>query len=502
MFLGNPEVYIDFRIHQKFTIMKTKSTLIFLALSFAYILSSKAQNVGITDDGNSFTPAASAVLELKSTSKGILIPRMTYAQRSAISSPAQGLMVYQTDSEDQGAGFYYNTSTTSTPNWVYVANTSTTNRSNHVLVKSLSDFPTPVSGVITLEDNISYEINGAVNIGTNRIVVGTSNIIYGIDKSDDRLIYTGNGSMITNTNEDLTIRTLLLYAPTSGSQVFDFTGSSNKIQITDNIFTSCNDLGTFNGGDILVIDRNLISDCSDGFEFKGTLEHLFVTDNVCERNNGNLIYLPSGTYSSIMIKGNYFKIPAAQKGLYIVSNSISVTDAKIVNNFFMDNGTYVSGVTNNYADWFFYGNTKLEDSKPIGFLSFDSNTVVTHVSSKNRYYKVSGNNFSSSLSQFDTNGVNNRLRYIGSKDIEADIRVNGSFIPTVANKYVYIAVVKNGSSVVSYKKIKPQSTTTETTFSFEGEEELEQNDYLEVWVRTQGRAFNITMYDLQFKIVK
>lgn len=40
---------------------------------------------------------ASALFQMNSTSKGFLIPRMTAAQRAAISAPAQGLMVYQTD---------------------------------------------------------------------------------------------------------------------------------------------------------------------------------------------------------------------------------------------------------------------------------------------------------------------------------------------------------------------------------------------------------------------
>lgn len=61
-----------------------------------------AQNVGINDDGSE--PDASAILDVNSTSKGILIPRMTQAQRNLISEPATGLMVYQTD---ETAGFYY-----------------------------------------------------------------------------------------------------------------------------------------------------------------------------------------------------------------------------------------------------------------------------------------------------------------------------------------------------------------------------------------------------------
>jgi hypothetical protein len=50
---------------------------------------------------------SSAVLEASSTTQGFLPPRMTEAQRNSISTPATGLMVYQTDGDE---GLYINKS--------------------------------------------------------------------------------------------------------------------------------------------------------------------------------------------------------------------------------------------------------------------------------------------------------------------------------------------------------------------------------------------------------
>jgi len=58
--------------------------------------------VGINADNSE--PDSSAMLDVKSTTKGMLIPRMTSTQRLGINSPANGLMIYQTDGV---SGFYY-----------------------------------------------------------------------------------------------------------------------------------------------------------------------------------------------------------------------------------------------------------------------------------------------------------------------------------------------------------------------------------------------------------
>jgi len=78
-------------------------SVVFLML---FQIKSFAQNVGINATGA--TPDNSAMLDVQSTDKGMLIPRMTQAERDAIASPATGLMIFQTDGT---SGFYYYQST-------------------------------------------------------------------------------------------------------------------------------------------------------------------------------------------------------------------------------------------------------------------------------------------------------------------------------------------------------------------------------------------------------
>ncbi len=98
-----------------------------LLIAFTVTFSRAQVGIGTT------TPDASSQLEIQSTTKGLLTPRMTQAEREAIVSPAQGLLVFQTNNQ---SGFYYyssagwgrltTTADTATPagKSAYVANTS------------------------------------------------------------------------------------------------------------------------------------------------------------------------------------------------------------------------------------------------------------------------------------------------------------------------------------------------------------------------------------------
>ena len=82
-----------------------KNTLLLLAFTMIASLTITAQ-VAINTDGTA--PDSSAMLEIKSTNKGLLPPRMDKTQRDAILTPAQGLLIYCTDCGTNGEPQFYN----------------------------------------------------------------------------------------------------------------------------------------------------------------------------------------------------------------------------------------------------------------------------------------------------------------------------------------------------------------------------------------------------------
>jgi hypothetical protein len=105
---------------------------IYTMLAMMFIALKVSAQVGINTDNS--TPDPSAMLDVTSTSKGLLIPRLTTAQRTAIASPAEGLLVYDTS---LGAFYYYQAGswfflTSSSTGWLTTGNSGTDTATNFI----------------------------------------------------------------------------------------------------------------------------------------------------------------------------------------------------------------------------------------------------------------------------------------------------------------------------------------------------------------------------------
>ncbi|HRI22617.1 MAG TPA: hypothetical protein PLA68_16770, partial [Panacibacter sp.] len=109
--------------------MKTKLTLLLCAFIIGNALVHAQTNTFPTTGAagiGTLSPNTSSLLDIVSTSKGILIPRMTQTQRNTILSPVTGLLIYQTTNTP---GFYYYDGSAWKPVSATGANTSLSNLS-------------------------------------------------------------------------------------------------------------------------------------------------------------------------------------------------------------------------------------------------------------------------------------------------------------------------------------------------------------------------------------
>jgi hypothetical protein len=100
------------------------------------------------------SPSASAILQVDSNAKGFLPPRMTNAQRTAISSPAVGLIVYCTDATE---GLYQYTSA----GWANL-NGVVTNRQTASYTLALTDINDLVEMNVATANNLTVPLNSSV----------------------------------------------------------------------------------------------------------------------------------------------------------------------------------------------------------------------------------------------------------------------------------------------------------------------------------------------------
>ena len=142
--------------------------------------------------------SASAVLQADSTTQGFLPPRMTAAQRTTISNPAQGLLVYDTGSVTEGLWFY---NSGSTPGWQEVL----TNSGSQSISGSLTatNFTGSLFGTSSWSQN-SITASNFNGTGSNGFVSNMSDTYTGTAKITDIVTlssaeYAAIGSPLTST---------------------------------------------------------------------------------------------------------------------------------------------------------------------------------------------------------------------------------------------------------------------------------------------------------------
>ena len=151
------------------------------------------------------TPDNSAMLDVSSTGKGVLIPRMTTAQRAAIPSPATGLMVYDGDTNS----FWYFDGT----QWVEVMSGTDNDQQDlsltgHTLAITNDASTVDLSGYLDNTDNQTLNFSSPSLSISNGNSVDLSALQDGTGTDNQTLSFSSPNLTISNGNRQGSIATL------------------------------------------------------------------------------------------------------------------------------------------------------------------------------------------------------------------------------------------------------------------------------------------------------
>ncbi|GGD08162.1 hypothetical protein [Hyunsoonleella pacifica] len=397
-----------------------KRSTILLAV-FLFLISIKIQSqIGI---GNT-NPDPTAILDITSTTQGVLTPRMTTTQRNAIASPAEGLLVFDTDD----SVFYFYDST----GWLPLESVPV--RDNYKLIKSAADLADELTAgggsTYMLDENTYYEINGTIALAAP---IDLNNAyISGLDANEDILVYVG-GTIFSGANGG-SIRNLTLTAP--GGSIFNLTGTLAQTLIFQNsIIANANSVGAINTFGVVFMNIIQLVGNTTGITYTN-IGNLLLSNVAWFDSNGGTFETYVGTFSLIEKISGFCNVPAGATGINVSSNP-TVTTGVINSTTFAGAGTYVNRYTiGSYPGYNFTNDWNIEcpglpsesDALSIGYYYMTGNTTVTDfvaAGAAGTDVKIAGAT-TPSANLFRMSSTDNRLTYEGKESREFEIFCTGT----------------------------------------------------------------------------
>jgi hypothetical protein len=497
-------ITLNFKIMKKTTFFTTIFPLFLLVFMMLNVAPLFAQ-VGI----GTVTPDASSVLDVSSTTQGMLAPRMTSTQKAAIAAPADGLIVYDTTLKALSC---YNSST-STWNTIAGSSGGSSDRLKFKRIKSTDVLATILAAEKTaggntkylLDSQTLYEINGTINVDLPIELNGA--YIAGLDSADDKLV-KATGDLFTGTTGG-SIRVLTLTA--SAGKVFNIVaGASQSFIFRDAIVIGSAEVGNLENFSMAFMSIVQYVANAKGVVFKN-INKLLLSNVGWYSNNSGTYEKLEGTFDLIQKMGGFSEVIGDKIGFDVSANPTINNDAVIRDVVFtgaLTTGKYVNGYTVGSFSGYNFNNKwtvsspgipREDDAVAVGDASSDfgvgsgASTALT----TGTPVKLAGATTSNNLFRFSRGGVDNRLQYLGNK--KKFVKISGaSSFQASANSTIYIFYLTKNGTVINQSKVYVSSNSSSDVLAvpFQTIVEMVPNDYVEVWVQRHSGSGNILTVSL------
>tara|TARA_R110002049_G_scaffold20846_12_gene76631 strand:- start:253 stop:1671 length:1419 start_codon:yes stop_codon:yes gene_type:complete len=457
-------------------------------------LLTKAQ-VKIGDNPNSINPAS--ILELEDSTRGLLISRMTTAQRNAISNPPDGLKIYNTT-----------TSTMDIFRFDHWGSTSYTNSDeNLIYVYSIDDLPPASGGKITLDDSSLYIFRGIVDVSPYYLSLNGATL-RGLDPVRDGVASNVSGAILRSVDVSVYIEGLAIIPLSGNTKAYDFRDATKtKLcnlfagnSVIDRVVPSLG-VGQISGFKAVSIFQNYWS-CKDGLKVTGAMGKLTCGFTLISdlTSGAGVEFLNGLVADDIDLSNNYF-VYTGQVGVKL-NTGATVKRGRMTTNIFRDVGSPLQGLDSYSLGWSMQQNTNIPDSRAYCFIYFNNNSTPTYLPTANSFlYKIAGNTTTIDQKRFTTS-ANNRITYNGADPITSKVSIVISAEAPSNNSAFSIGLGKNSSVLVGpVSSMAAASNGQSFQIILNAEVDLVSGDYLEVFIRSNNNnASSIVVEEMQFRV--
>lgn len=378
-------------------------------------------------------------------------------------------------------------------------------------IRVKGDLPSPIGGVITLEDAATYFFLAVVDLEGDRLVCGDTTTILGSSSENCRIKSTGLvGTALITSDYTLPMRFITIEADLALDLDGSRGGASNPAIDWNGVnFTDCGSIGVIKDYDNFIYINGACLNSGDML-FDGTIATIGV--------DGSL-FVPAANTPAIQIKASctvtrrfrmiYSSVVAlgfqASSGIDVVSaSSIAEAESFILDTVnFSGGGVYLPGVGSTSNASLFKNCVGISNTAVTGQMYMQANATPTTVTDTTSYFKVAG---TTSVTAFSTRWTHtdNRLTCDAVISRRFIIQVTVSF-STSANNVCYFAIYSSvNGSIITESAIK---TTANAGGRSEGValfalENIDEGDYIELHCRNSTGTNAITVEELNFLVTE
>jgi hypothetical protein len=266
------------------------------------------------------------------------------------------------------------------------------------VISSLSDFPDPVSGVITLPSDTAYYLDSDIDLLGNRLVADGVVAIIGTSSETTFLTSTGlaNNTPLLTSRYTIPMRDITIRDVHTAIYIDDNGGANAPVAVD---WRAVNFADVTNIGEIGTVDNFIFETGafinSQNINFTGTVGTVGVFNSIFRGNGSNapIFNIASTAVISRRFRITYSSIIASSstKGIEVDSGASIPVEGLILDTInFSGGGTYLSGVNTYSASALFVNCVGVLNSTAISQMYMRANAVATACPVQSTRYPVTG----------------------------------------------------------------------------------------------------------------